>query len=142
MLDDGAREVETVLPPGRWIETWSGAQVDGGRQITVPAPLERIPVWVRRGALIVTLPADHVAGGLGDTPEAERPLEATLWGEPPLGRAGARLADGTVVSWRRERGFSCSAPQRPLVTRRLPEERLDSSPTRGAVAGRFDQARR
>ena len=33
--------------------------------------------------------------GLGDTPEPERPLEATLYGEPPLGRAGVRLADST-----------------------------------------------
>ena len=33
---------------------------------------------------IVTYPAEHVAAGLGDTPERERPLEATLWGEPPL----------------------------------------------------------
>src|SRR5688572_8457364 len=38
---------------------------------------------------------------LGDTPEHERPLEATLWGAPPCGRAAARLADGTVVRWTR-----------------------------------------
>jgi hypothetical protein len=48
----------------------------------------------------VCYPAEHVAAGLGDTLEAERPLEATLWGAPPLGRASARLADGTRVSWR------------------------------------------
>ncbi len=116
VLDDGAREVETVLPPGRWIETWSGEEVDGGRELVAPAPLERIPVWVRRGSLVVTLPAAHVAGGLGDVPERQRPLEATLWGEPPLGRTCARLADGTVISWRRGRGFACSEPGREVVT--------------------------
>ena len=67
------------------------------------APLERIPVWVRAGSLIVTYPGPHVAAGLGDVPEGERPLVATLWGEPPLGRATARLADGFRVSWRRGR---------------------------------------
>jgi len=36
---------------------------------------------------------------LGDTDERVRPLEATLWGEPRLGRASARLADGTRVRW-------------------------------------------
>jgi hypothetical protein len=41
-----------------------------------------------------------VAQGLGDTPEHERPLEATLYGEPSLGRAGVRLADGTRIRWR------------------------------------------
>jgi hypothetical protein len=40
---------------------------------------------VRSGSIVVTYPAAHVAAGLGDTPEHERPLEATLWGEPPLG---------------------------------------------------------
>ncbi len=56
-------------------------------------------MWVRRGALIVSYPAGDVARGLGETPEGERPLEATLWGEPPCGRAVARLADGTVIRW-------------------------------------------
>jgi hypothetical protein len=32
--------------------------------------------------------------------ERGRPLEATLFGEPPLGRASVRLADGTRVRWR------------------------------------------
>jgi hypothetical protein len=50
---------------------------------------------------VVTYPADHVAGGLGDLSEHDRPLEATLWGEPRLGRAGAVLADGTRLRWRR-----------------------------------------
>jgi alpha-glucosidase (family GH31 glycosyl hydrolase) len=101
VLDDGAREREVSLPRGRWIETWSGARVSGGRDLIIPAPLERIPVWVRDGSIVVTYPADHVARGLGDVPEAERPLVATLWGEPPLGHTATRLADGTTIRWRR-----------------------------------------
>nr|MBA2261907.1 hypothetical protein [Solirubrobacterales bacterium] len=79
VVEEGAREREVVLPRGRWIETWSGREVVGGREVVAPAPLERIPVWVRAGSIVVTLPAEHVASGLGDTPERERPLEATLW---------------------------------------------------------------
>ena len=101
VLDEGAREREAVLPHGDWIETWSGESVRGGREVVVPAPRSTIPVWVRRGSIVVTYPAAHVAAGLGDTPESERPLEATLWGEPALGRAAARLADGTRIAWRR-----------------------------------------
>jgi alpha-glucosidase (family GH31 glycosyl hydrolase) len=103
VLDDGAREREVVLPQGEWIETWSGRRVRGGQEVLAPTPLHTIPVWVRSGSIVVTYPAAHVAGGLGDTPESERPLEATLWGEPPLGHTTARLADGTRVSWRRGR---------------------------------------
>ena len=100
VLDDEAREREVALPRGDWIETWSGATVRGGGETVAPCPLAGIPVWVRSGSIVVTYPADHIAGGLGDVPELERPLEATLWGEPPLGQTGVRLADGTRIRWR------------------------------------------
>jgi len=112
VLDDGAREREVALPRGRWIETWSGETVQGGREVVVDAPLQRIPVWVRNGSIVVTYPASEVARGLGE--ETDKPLVATLWGDPPLGRTGARLADGTLVKWRRGRGWSVSDPAREV----------------------------
>jgi alpha-glucosidase (family GH31 glycosyl hydrolase) len=101
VLDDGAREREVALPRGDWIETWSGSLVRGGGEVVVEAPVSRIPVWARSGSIVITYPTAHVARGLGDVPESSRPLEATLWGAPPLGHASARLADGTRISWRR-----------------------------------------
>jgi hypothetical protein len=101
VLEADAREREVDLPRGDWIDFWTGAEIAGGGELVAAAPLGRIPAWVRRGALIVTYPAAHVRAGLGDTPEGERPLQATLWGEPPCGRALARLADGTEVRWQR-----------------------------------------
>jgi hypothetical protein len=74
--------------------------VRGGGETVVNAPLERIPVWVRAGSIVVTYPVSHVARGLGDVPEGDRPLVATLWGVPRLGRAAVRLADGTRIAWR------------------------------------------
>jgi alpha-glucosidase (family GH31 glycosyl hydrolase) len=109
VLEDEAREREVVLPRGSWIETWSGSLVQGGSETVVATPVERIPVWVRDGSIVVTYPAAHVARGLGDVPESERPLEATLWGTPRLGHTAARLADGTRISWRRGR-WSVSGP--------------------------------
>ncbi len=103
MLDHGARSREVALPRGEWIAAWSGERMRGGGEVEAPAPLHAIPVWVREGSLVVSYPAGHVARGLGDTPESERPLEATLWGEPRLGRARVRLADGTAIAWRRGR---------------------------------------
>lgn len=100
VLEEGAREREVALPRGTWRDLWTGARVHGGATVVADAPLHRIPAWVREGALLVTYPEDHVARGLGDTPEGERPLEATLWGEPPLGRAAVRLADGARIAWR------------------------------------------
>jgi alpha-D-xyloside xylohydrolase len=111
VLDDGAREREVSLPRGEWIESWSHERVKGGGEITVDAPLERIPVWVRAGSIIVTYPGEHVARGLGDTFEGERPLEATLWGTPRCGRALAHLADGTRIRWSAHNGWSTSVPR-------------------------------
>ena len=103
VLEEGARSRDVALPRGEWIEAWSGERVRGGGEVLAPAPLAAIPVWVRSGSIVVTHPAAHVATGLGDTPEHARPLEATLWGEPPAGHAAVRLADGTKIAWRRGR---------------------------------------
>lgn len=110
VLEAGARSVHVDLPRGDWIDWHTGAEHAGGGEVDAPAPLDRIPVWVRRGALIVTYPADHVARGLGDTPEHERPLAATLYGEPEGGRALVRLADGTRIRY--ERGEVSVSPDR------------------------------
>jgi alpha-glucosidase (family GH31 glycosyl hydrolase) len=100
VLTEGERERRTYLPRGDWIDFWTGAPARGAHEALAAAPLELIPLWVRRGAILVTYPAEHVAEGLGDTPASERPLVATLWGEPRGGRSLARLADGTTVAWR------------------------------------------
>jgi alpha-glucosidase (family GH31 glycosyl hydrolase) len=93
----------------------TGTEHAGGGELDAPAPLGRIPVWVRRGALLVTYPAEHVARGLGDTPERERPLEVTLYGEPNGGRARVNLADGTRIRY--ERGELSVSPDRQVAFR-------------------------
>jgi alpha-glucosidase (family GH31 glycosyl hydrolase) len=119
VLDEEAREREVALPRGEWIETWSGSSVRGGAETVVDAPLERIPVWVRAGSIVATYPASHVARGLGDVPEAERPLVATLYGKPRLGYTGARLADGTRITWRRGEWSVSAACERDVSFREV-----------------------
>jgi alpha-D-xyloside xylohydrolase len=117
VLEDEADEREVALPRGEWIETWSGRRVVGGSEVVVEAPLDRIPVWVRAGSIVVTYPEAHVARGLGDVPESSRPLIATLWGSPRAGRAVTRLADGTRITWRR--GRWSVAPDREVAFREI-----------------------
>ena len=51
ILYEGARERTLYLPGGRWISIHDGTVYDGGRKITVPAPLEIIPAFYREGTL-------------------------------------------------------------------------------------------
>ena len=118
VLEEGAREREVSLPRGDWIDFWTGERHRGGGELLAPAPLDRIPVYVRAGSIVVTCPEDHVAAGLGDTPASERPLEATLYGEPPLGHTSVRLADRTQIRWRA--GEWSVAPEREVAFRHNP----------------------
>ncbi|HYE04476.1 MAG TPA: glycoside hydrolase family 31 protein, partial [Planctomycetota bacterium] len=40
------------LPAGRWVDWWTRAGVLGGRWIDVHAPIDRIPLWIREGAVV------------------------------------------------------------------------------------------
>ena len=66
----GATTRELYLPQGRWIEWWRAVEyrvtdgdfvlreapvIEGGRSITVAAPIEQIPIFVRAGARIPLL---------------------------------------------------------------------------------------
>jgi hypothetical protein len=124
VLERGATERDVDIPRGDWIDYWTGEELAGGGEVVAAAPLQRIPVWVRRGSLVVTYPEAEVAAGLGDVPEAERMLEVTLWGEPPSGRAGVNLADGTRLRW--ERGELSVKPERPVTFLTSPKDLVTS----------------
>ncbi|MDX2140478.1 MAG: glycoside hydrolase family 31 protein [Chloroflexota bacterium] len=48
----GDIERRIQLPEGLWYDFWTNEPVSGGREIVVPAPLERVPVFVRAGAVV------------------------------------------------------------------------------------------
>jgi alpha-glucosidase (family GH31 glycosyl hydrolase) len=43
------RQVRVVLPEGAWHDFWSSASYAGGEEVTIPAPMERLPILVRGG---------------------------------------------------------------------------------------------
>ena len=74
VFEAGATERELYLPAGRWVDFWQSVHYDeatggfsiqdpvviieGGRSVTVAAPLDEIPLFVRAGAQIPMLPPD------------------------------------------------------------------------------------
>ncbi|MBO8140938.1 MAG: DUF5110 domain-containing protein [Firmicutes bacterium] len=64
----GATHRMVYLPEGQWVDFWSGRRHPGPGRIVAEAPLERMPVYVRDGAIIPMAP--------GRTPDG-RPIAHT-----------------------------------------------------------------
>ena len=50
------------LPAGTWYDFWSGETESGGPTLTAPAPLARIPIYVRAGSLLPMGPPMQYTG--------------------------------------------------------------------------------
>jgi alpha-D-xyloside xylohydrolase len=66
VTEPGATTRRLYLPPTSWYDFWTGATVEGGRAVDAPAPLERIPLYVRAGSILplgpdVQYAAEHPA---------------------------------------------------------------------------------
>ncbi|MGP3636652.1 glycoside hydrolase family 31 protein [Streptomyces sp. 24-1644] len=77
VLEPGTERRAVRLPRGRWYDTATGEAYEGPGQVLVDAPLSRIPVLARAGAVI---PVRGAEGG----------LELEVWA-PPAGRTGGGL---------------------------------------------------
>ncbi len=70
VLEPGAESRAVLLPRGLWYDFWTGKRYDGGdagKEITVPAPLDTLPLFVRAGAVIPLWPVMQYTG--------ERPVD-------------------------------------------------------------------
>ncbi|MBN2148939.1 MAG: DUF4968 domain-containing protein [Anaerolineales bacterium] len=52
ILEEGATSRKLTLPPGDWYHIWDDQRLSGPGQVEIPAPLERIPILVKAGALL------------------------------------------------------------------------------------------
>ncbi len=56
VIDSLALERNVILPEGRWFSYWDHSIYDGSATVTVPAPLDEMPLLVRSGSIIPTAP--------------------------------------------------------------------------------------
>ena len=54
VLSAGATTRQVRLPSGDWFNYWTNTRYEGGRPVTVDAPINRIPIFVKAGAIIPT----------------------------------------------------------------------------------------
>ncbi|MGA2597197.1 MAG: glycoside hydrolase family 31 protein [Bryobacteraceae bacterium] len=52
VTEQGATERHLYLPDAQWYGFWDGKLVQGGRAIDAPAPLDRMPLYVRAGSIV------------------------------------------------------------------------------------------
>lgn len=72
VMTEGQREKTVELPQGAWIHYWSGDAYAGGQSVTVDAPLDEMPLFVRAGSII---PMRPVAPHTGAQPQDELHLD-------------------------------------------------------------------
>jgi len=69
---EGATAWPVYLPRGAWFDFWTGERYEGGRGVTIPAPLDRLPLLARAGAI---LPLGPVMQHTGEHPLDEITLQ-------------------------------------------------------------------
>jgi len=57
VIDEGTQR-PVYLPPGEWVDYWTGKQVSGGKVVVADAPADTIPLWARAGAVLPKIPED------------------------------------------------------------------------------------
>ena len=114
------------LPAGTWYDYWTNKKYTGGTMITVDAPLETVPMFVRAGAMIPTVPARNYVREKPDDP-----ITFNIYPDDK-GEAAGQLYedDGTSPAYKRGmfRRSAVSARregQRFVVTVEKPEGQYD-----------------
>ncbi len=101
VLDPDATSRSVYLPAGEWVDWWSGDLLAGGTTVTAPAPLARLPLYVRAGAVVPTYPDDVTTLTPGTDPRAVSPagrLDVRVWRRGAVPVSTLTLADGSAFT--------------------------------------------
>jgi alpha-glucosidase (family GH31 glycosyl hydrolase) len=107
VVQRGATAKETWLPPGKWVDLADLVVYDGQRRVTIPAPLTKLPLLVRDGAMVPLLDASIDTLAPTTDPTVISPAQVAdrldvLVALSPGKEARMVLADGTVLLARRK----------------------------------------
>lgn len=68
VTEKGATSRTLYLPQGSWYDFWTGARIEGGREITRPVDLQTLPLYVRAGAILPMGPVKQYTSQKVDQP--------------------------------------------------------------------------
>ena len=97
---------KVYFPPGdNWVDWWTGKTYEGGRDAEVEAPLDRLPLFARAGAVIPTQPVIQHTGEMAGAPltlviTPGKPFKSETWEDSGDGYRGSLgdWAHSTVVA--------------------------------------------
>ena len=99
----GATERLVFLPPAAaWYDFWTGEKLEGGQQIAAKAPLDRIPLYVRGGAIVPLGPESEYADQ-----HPEGPIEVRVY---PGANGSFTFYQDEGDSYRYEKGDYATIP--------------------------------
>jgi len=122
VIEDGARTRTVSFPPALWYDLEDATAFGGPKTVTVEAPLDRIPVFLRAGGILPLLPEpvrswDPAPGRPGALDVGEEELEL---------RVGSGES-GRLTLWDRTEVSLAPSPGAPVLNVRMEPEGLDLS---------------
>jgi alpha-D-xyloside xylohydrolase len=96
------RQREVILPPGTWIQWWTGVQYEGGQTVTMDAPLLQLQLFLRQSGIVPMLrPTINAMAPITDDSGRIDSYDTTpgvLWARVFAGAASTfKVFDGTVL---------------------------------------------
>jgi len=96
LWQDTAFQRDIYLPHGTWYDFWDDTTYEGGKTITYDAPISKVPIFIKAGAIIPMAP-----GGQKFMDEFTSPLTVHIW---PSQKSNFELYEDDGISYNFEKG--------------------------------------
>lgn len=96
VLQPGKRHRLVYLPDGEWVDYWTGERFSGGKHIVAEAPLNRLPLYVKAGAI---LPQTALVQSTDETPDGPLIIEIFAGSDGTSSRFQVYEDDGQTTAY-------------------------------------------
>jgi len=135
VVEEGKRSKQVPLPAGAWVNYWTDEVVQGGQTVTVDAPLDRLPLFVKKGAVVPMRPTapDYVGHSVADT------LQLAVYPSTDGGRFTLYEDDGRTRAYEHSAFAQTTFTQQQLQTDSSTILDVSLGAAQGAFSGQPDR---
>ena len=131
----GQTKKDIYLPKGKWVNFWTEEIVDGGKTISVDAPIDKIPLFVKSGSIIPMAPLMNFSD--------ERPLDTLTVHIYPSGNSETTYTlyedDGKSLAYQKGNFSLTTFTQKSFQEKGNPVLNLNISESKGVFEGKLNQ---